>query len=51
MDIEGQTIVDIRYPGEDGDEFPILLENGLAFHCPGAPGGNFSWILGPEDES
>src|SRR5687767_15111631 len=47
-DIEGQTIVDIRRPREDGDEFAIVLENGLSFHCLGAPGGNFPWILGPE---
>ena len=50
-DIERKTIVDVRACSEEfGDGFAIVLENGLRFHCPGGPGGNYPFILTPEDE-
>ena len=50
-DIEGQRIVDVLPNSEEfGDEFAIILENGLSFHCPGSPGGNGPWIMRAEDD-
>lgn len=40
-DVEGQTIAALQ---NVRGEFAVVLDNGLAVHCLGGPGGNQPWI-------
>jgi hypothetical protein len=40
-DLEGHKVEGVV---DHEGEFVLVMDNGLCFHCSGAPGGNFPWI-------